>query len=331
MLVDGGFQVDLRADAYDNDYDCKVEKVYDQTRDGYGNGVTYFLSRPMQPTMKTTYNLMKAETNASTFFKLCEDASSKGDLLSTIFRRSIKDETKENPLTEDNLTLMDESDWNSELKRYQIFDGTRITARGEKLVRFFNSYRYTVYLPSNDAMQVAIDNENLPTWESIEEFVNANTNSEKIFNSVEAWNKAKAMVTCLVNFLKYHFQDNSLFVDNVHSSDEYQTACRNNATNAFLRINVAQNNGEIVISDAAGTKHYVRGAEGNNKFARDYEYDANTQSASYGIKNSSYVVLHNIQGNDVMVYDNKLKGDFSNAWKNPAEAKRFVKKYRLTY
>ena len=90
-------------------------------------------------------------------------------------------------------------------------------------------------------------------------------------------------------------------------------------------------NGEIVISDAAGTKHYVRGAEGNNKFARDYEYDANTQSASYGIKNSSYVVLHNIQGNDVMVYDNKLKGDFSNAWKNPAEAKRFVKKYRLTY
>lgn len=331
MLVDGGFQVDLRADAYDNDYDCKVEKVYDQTRDGYGNGVTYFLSRPMQPTMKTTYNLMKAETNASTFFKLCEDASSKGDLLSTIFRRSIKDETKENPLAEDNLTLMDESDWNSELKRYQIFDGTRITARGEKLVRFFNSYRYTVYLPSNDAMQVAIDNENLPTWESIEEFVNANTNSEKIFNSVEAWNKAKAMVTCLVNFLKYHFQDNSLFVDNVTSSEEYQTACRNNATNAFLRINVAQNNGEIVISDAAGTKHYVRGAEGNNKFARDYEYDANTQSASYGIKNSSYVVLHNIQGNDVMVYDNKLKGDFSNAWKNPAEAKRFVKKYRLTY
>ena len=318
MVLNGGFQLDINADAnVQNDYDCIVEKVYDQTRsgiNGYGNGTTYFIDRPMQPTMKTTYNLMKAETNASTFFKLCDDASSKGDLLSTIFRGD-----------------MDESDWNSELKRYQIFDGDRVTARGEKLVRFFNSYRYTVYLPSNDAMEKAINEENLPTWETIQEFVNANTNSDKQFTTDEAKIKAQAMVTCLVNFLKYHFQDNSLFVDNVTSSDEYQTACRNNATNAFLRINVAQNNGEIVISDAAGAKHYVRGDEGNNKLARDYEYDANTQSGSYGIKSSSYVVLHNIQGNDVLVYDSQLKGDFSKAYEKPAEAQKFVKKYRLTY
>ena len=334
MKVYGGFQVDLHADGIpENDTnEPKVEKVYDQTRggiNGYGNGTTYFLDRPMQPTMKTAYSVMKAETDASTFFKLCEDASSMGDLLSTIFRRSIINDKE--PLTADNTTLMDESDWNSELKRYQIFDGTRITARGEKLVRFFNSYRYTVYLPSNAAMQHAIDNENLPTWDSIEEFVNANTNSEKIFTSVEAWEKAKGMVTCLVNFLKYHFQDNSLFVDNVNSSDEYQTACRNNKTNAFLRINVAQSNGEIAITDAAGTKHYVRGDEGNNQLARDYEYDGNTQSNSYGIKSSSYVVLHNITGNNVLVFDSQLKGDFSKAFETSSAAKNFVKKYRLTY
>lgn len=326
MVVDGGFQLDLKKDAYEaNDFDCTVTTVYDQTRgtNAYGNGTTYFLDRPMQPTMKTTYNVMKADEDGSIFYNLCLQASSQGDLLSTIFRT-------------DN---MDEDDWNSELKRYQIFDPDRITARGEYLVRFFNSYRYTVYVPDNSAMENAINQRGLPTWESIKEFVDARVNSENKLTDEGTKKQAQAMVLCLVNFLKYHFQDQSLFVDNVTNSDEYQTASRlldfedpTNDSGGFLRIQVAQTPGNITITDAANHQHTISGIDNadNNRFARDYEFDGKTSTASTAIKSSSYVVLHKLN-NEGLIFDAKLADSFAHAYETPQEARAFVKKYRLKY
>ena len=56
--------------------------------------------------------------------------------------------------------------------------------------------------------------------------------------------KAKAMITMLINFLKYHFQDQSLFVDhvttNMANADDkvngmkYQTSCIDNVKNIYL-------------------------------------------------------------------------------------------------
>ena len=320
MVVDGGFQLDLKKDAYEaNDFDCIVKTVYDQTRgtNAYGNGTTYFLDRPMQPTMKTTYNVMNADADGSIFFNLCLQASSQGDLLSDIFR-------------DDD---MDEEDWDAELKRYQIFDPDRNTAKGEYLVRFFNSYRYTVYVPDNNAMNNAINQRGLPTWESIKEFVDTHNLTDD-----DAKRQAQAMVLCLVNFLKYHFQDQSLFVDNVTITDEYQTASRTvdfeNPTaenGGFLRIKVAQTPGVITITDAANHTHKISGIDNadNNRFARDYEFDGKLSSAT-AIRSSSYVVLHKLN-NEGLIFDAKLANSFASAYDTPQKAEDFVKKYRLKY
>lgn len=93
--------------------------------------------------------------------------------------------------------------------------GGRLTANGSSLVRFFNNYRYTIFLPSDDAVAAAIE-KGLPTIEDIENFVSlhcsgSNWDGEKDEATGMPVNqlKAQAMYTCLVNFIKYHFCDQS--------------------------------------------------------------------------------------------------------------------------
>ena len=95
-----------------------------------------------------------------------------------------------------------ESDWQNEATKYFIFadNGTKAPARpaptGEKLIRFFNSYRYTVYVPSNQAVQNAIA-AGLPTIDDIEQYV-ADHSADEDYETVGK-PKAQAMLTTLVN------------------------------------------------------------------------------------------------------------------------------------
>jgi hypothetical protein len=57
-------------------------------------------------------------------------------------------------------------------------------------------------VPSNEAIKEQIAN-GLPTWDDLGNTVNENPA------------KAAAMMRLLNNFLRYHFQDNSVYVDNV--------------------------------------------------------------------------------------------------------------------
>ena len=55
-------------------YQSTITAEYDQTREtnGYGNGKTYFLDRPLQATTHTAYHILSQNTNYSEFLKLCE-------------------------------------------------------------------------------------------------------------------------------------------------------------------------------------------------------------------------------------------------------------------
>ena len=66
------------------------------------------------------------------------------------------------------------------------------------------------------------------------------------------------------------------------------------------------------------------------RFARDYEFDGKTSTASTAIKSSSYVVLHKLN-NEGLIFDAKLADSFAHAYETPQEARAFVKKYRLKY
>ena len=308
MLVDGGYQLQLQRDEYANDHDCEVIEAYDMSpeKNGYGNGMTYLLNRPMQPTTKSVYAVMSEQGDKfSKFFELCKANFSADQLILAGFQ------------TEEMKT--DKTLWASEQKKYRIFTDEGVNpSNNEMLVRFFNNYRYTVYVPTNEAIDAA-KAKGLMSYDEIVEWMEAHregaTEETEGTLSPENQAKAKAMITMLINFLKYHFQDQSLFVDhvttnmaNADNADgmKYQTSCIDNVKNIYLSLHVKQS---------------------DNAMARDMDFDGATSGGASSIKNSSYIVLHQVD--KVLNFASLPNGRYDSEWATAAAARSFVKKYRI--
>lgn len=331
MLVDGGFQDMLKEDEYpDNDYDCKVVEGFDQTNEtnSYGNGMTYFLDRPMQPTMNSVYAIFQ-RNDYSEFFKLCDASKFNADLLEAVGFKDLLLETLNANRDENNkLTAVTNTQWTNELNKYRVFISSTegLGQANEQVVNFFNNFRYTIYVPTNEAMQQAYAN-GLPTWDDIEVFVSDENNMVEGVLTEENKLKAQAMITTLVNFLKYHFQDQSIFVDNVTSEEEdYSTSCIDNAINAYIPLTVSRTPGSLTVEDATG--HYVNVQTPYNVLANDMRFNyAGTSSNCKYVKTTSYVVIHQIP--EPLRFAPLSNGRYDGAWATPAKAKAFVKKYRI--
>lgn len=185
---------------------------------------------------------------------------------------------------------------NDTLKMYSIFyssnDGKLVNT-----VPFFNTYHYTVYVPSNESVKELYDL-GLPTWEGINEL--ADTMPQKAISTVRLLN----------NFLRYHFQDNSVYVDNVpfsipspeggvYTEANFATSVINTKTGRFYETTVrsADDNSTILVEDQMGNVARVvnNGVEGKdwNVMSRDIEYTVNNaaQKIPQTIATSSFAVI----------------------------------------
>lgn len=356
MKVEGGFQVMINdpAEGYtENDHTAVVLEGYDKTAasNGYGNGMTYLIDRPVQPTMRSVYNHFKvpADNNPySEFYELANPEYVSAELLQACgyFDLDEIDAKTGKP------KLMSTADQQAEKLKFHIFarqndnvqgTTTYCPANKEQLVRFFNNYNYTIYVPTNDQVAAARA-KGLMTWDEIYEWVKIRTNDYDEDLTEEDRAKARTMITVLVNFVKYHFQDQSVFVDNVSATNQYQTSCIDNVTNSYLSLNVIQTPSALSVIDRSGNQADVVASEENrNLLAREICYNAAAASASY-IKNSSYVVIHQIDGylnfNSDEDYEGLCKDgdpnkkmpkgnfDFWN-YGQPEELTSYVAKYRL--
>lgn len=331
MVVNGGLQVQLNSDEYaENDCDCVVTEGYDQTGGvvdgvkGYGNGMTYFLDRPMQATTRSVYNVLsRDEEHFSEFFELCNTSFSEDLLKLAGFKKQIVVNAAEGTMRD-----MTAEEWSAEQNKYRIFTNASgyNPAQNEMLVRFFNNYRYTIYAPTNAAIEEA-RTKGLPTYEEIENFIESNTITEgdEVKLSPENQLKAQAMITMLINFVKYHFQDQSFFVDNVNSEGSYQTSCIDNEQNTYISLTMKQTNGAITVTDRNGTTQNVIAPY--NLMARDANFDKAPSSTATDISNSSYAVIHQV--GKVLNFMPLQGGRYDSAWATRAKAKAFLAKYRI--
>lgn len=321
MKVNGGYQVQLKGDEYPaNDHDCVVTESYDMTSEsnGYGNGMTYLIDRPMQPTTNSVYALMNSNPDQySEFFNLCQFYLTT-DQLEAMGRR-------------DSTWNDSHAEWKAEQNKYRVFTTTDVNpANGEQLIRFFNNYRYTIYIPTNAAIQEAYA-KGLPTPQQIYDFIDANTtyeaddvDQENGKMTADAQAKALAMATMLVNFVKYHFQDETVYVDNVEAENSYQTSCIDYDINSYISMDVKQSNGAIEVTDQNGSK--VNVIAPYNVFARDANFD-NAVGSATSFKVTSFAVLHQI---DKPLSFMPLEGGrYDSAWATSKKAEAFVKKYEL--
>lgn len=166
-------------------------------------------------------------------------------------------------------------------------------------VNFFNSYNYTVYAPDNEAMRKAYE-QGLPTWDDIRaiyEPVKEQFEREKSEKNIspqiqQLRDRALAMVEEINDFIRYHFQDNSVFADNVIEKGVYFTACtdtlgirqRLTVGGEKGQMTVTDNSGQTITIDANSSTRYV------NVMTRDYELNVR----QHVINSSSFAVVHQI-------------------------------------
>lgn len=102
---------------------------------------------------------------------------------------------------------------------------------GENL-SVFNTYNYTVYVPSNEAVLKLIADGKLPTWDEVDA-VDEDVN----IPDTEKPAKKKELSAKIENFLRLHIQDGALFIGSEPlKEDGYETACVNEKTGKFERV-----------------------------------------------------------------------------------------------
>ena len=136
-------------------------------------------------------------------------------------------------------------------------------------IKFFNAFRYTVFVPTNEAIQKAIDNKVINTWQEISSLPGP---------------ERDAAVAKLINFLKYHFQDEAVFFGDSYNG-KYQSAtlkADNTQThfgtvkNKYYKLGVTGNSGSMTITmdtptgTATRTAHVVTSNGLYNIIAKDY-------------------------------------------------------------
>lgn len=161
-----------------------------------------------------------------------------------------------------------------------------------KNMSVFNTYHYTVYVPTNEAIQTLIASGELPTWDDVQK---AKQDEDKA--------REEMLTKKIEDFLKLHIQDYSLFIGAKPLAEEgYETALINEKTEKFERLYTTLTKDGISIKNTLDTKsaNYMQAnvvkKEGlYNLMAREYQlnavdYDVNKKDLL--LWTSSTAVIH---------------------------------------
>ena len=165
-----------------------------------------------------------------------------------------------------------------------------------KNLSVFDNYNYTIYVPTDAAIKQMIDKGYLPTWDD--------------YNNSESEDEKAVIADRIHSFVRYHIQDNSVYIggDKV-SNFQYESGKLNPKNNRFYSIYVTQDGNSLTDKDQLG-KTYTANVAASNKCCREYwvEWGSGVKldnlslnSFKCNIAASSNAVLHKING--VLLYD----------------------------
>ena len=262
MLVEGSFQMN-------EGKPLRVTRVYDQRKEvAGGNGKSYVLEgQPIMGTRLTVYDQLAAHPKY--FGKFLELLEGSG-LLEKIH----------------NLGTGNDND-------NKACGGTNMSV--------FNTYHYTIYVPSNEAIEQLQKEGKLPSWEQVDLDHQAGDEDKALSDSLN-----------IVNFLKYHIQDNALYIGAQNESGDFETSLINKKTRRFYMVKSQLKDDEIEVLDAvdqknmrdgvATTKHTVskksyiddNGIQRDlyNIQAREYLYNNRDATTATELYTTSSAVIH---------------------------------------
>ncbi len=152
----------------------------------------------------------------------------------------------------------------------------------------FDSYNYTVYIPTDAAIQKLIDAGSLPTWS---DYKGDRSKQDTI------------VAERILNFLKYHIQDRAVCIGGAPvSGEQFESGLLDEETKRFYTYSVTSNANDLVVEDNSGNKRNVVKTTGLwNRISREYWIGGNPGATSATISSTSDAVVHQID--DVLFYD----------------------------
>ncbi len=159
----------------------------------------------------------------------------------------------------------------------------RRNACGGTNISVFNTYHYTIYVPTNSSIEELQRQGKLSSWEAVDAWEEAGNLTAKTQDSLQ-----------IVNFLKYHIQDNALFIGAGEDAGDFETAVVDPKTERFYRVSATlSNNGITLIDYAKNTRHVVTtDPRLYNLVAREFQYNTTDASNASNIETSSSAVIH---------------------------------------
>ena len=147
----------------------------------------------------------------------------------------------------------------------------------------FNTYHYTIYVPTNESIEAMQRSGKLSSWETVEAYEEAGNLTAKTRDSLQ-----------IVNFVKYHIQDNALFIGAETESGDFETAVVDPTTERFYRVSAQLTDDGITVRDHAGnTRHVVTTNPAlYNQMAREYQYNTQDAASANMIETTSSAVIH---------------------------------------
>lgn len=134
------------------------------------NGNTYFIDKPLQIPLKSVYKILSETPEFSEFFVLLEELTGTSE---------------------------------------EVFIKKKLYSGVDFNIKFFNTFNYTVYVPTNEAIQQAVTDNLISDWDQINAMPDSLQGAE---------------IKKLERFLRYHFQDNSVLISGEPVDAIYQTA-----------------------------------------------------------------------------------------------------------
>ena len=221
------------------------------------------------------------------------------------------------------------------------FIGAEDATSSKKVTYLLNNYHYTLYAPTNAAMAQAFA-DGLPDAAAMAE-AEQKDEDEGLVGDVAS--HVDSLKEVLLDFVKYHIQDNSLFVDQGFSSGVYESG----KTELVKSTTVDEETGEttwdgtyspgrpykltvnvsssgITVKDKMGnTRNVVTTGNIHNLMAREYWSESTkttTNPYTVQLNNSSFVAIHAIDGPLYFDAPNQFKYEHKKLYSDTSSAKR---------
>ena len=297
MKVSGGWQIE-------NDQPLTVSSIYNMK-----NGNSYIIDMPIYTAHKSVSDILAEreveDGEFSEFYTLLREC---GAIATVAGKKGLN--------------------WSSTSKNGNLI---YIPENNDESVNYLlNTYHYTIYVPTNDAMAEAYA-KGLPTMLMLEEAMEIDENDEdtivcfNAFGDTIYWDEsgvkankltadmvgtpkyyyqvsdsASHLRKVMLDFVKYHIQDNSIFIDKVFDDDpefasgRYESAKTNPTTGRSFKLNVTNDGTDLTVEGVCSNAQNVNKSKMYNVMAREYWLNNKSAEGATLLETSSSVVLHAI-------------------------------------